>query len=163
MDVCDGDGTRKTRCPFGEVAHSDGGVDRSFRMYEDTNHAYCFACLKSWTPVSLMAEFWDCKRAEAAERMCKMAGITPPDWRERWEELQHPVPPDTASLAEALKKWCGRMYGPAWEIDQFEPRLAVPLAACFGVLPLVTSQDNAGEWLDGCKLAMLPLLMEERK
>jgi hypothetical protein len=161
LDVSEGDGTRKTWCPFGAVSHSDGGVARALRMYEDENHAFCFACGRSWTPVSLMAEFWDCTRPEAAERMCVMAGITPPDWRERWKELQQPVPPDTVSLAEALKTYCARIYGPAWEIDQFEPRLAVPLVACFDVLPLVTTAAEADEWVCNCKLLMLSLLKEE--
>jgi hypothetical protein len=161
MRVFEGEGERKVRCPFGDVAHADGGVEASFRMYEEDNSAYCFACSKYWSPVGLMSEFWDCTRAEAAERMCKTAGITPPDWRERWEELQHPVPPDTASLAEALKRWCSRIYGPLWGVDQFEPRLAVPLMACLGVLPLVSSGQEADIWLHGCKLAMLPLLQEQ--
>jgi hypothetical protein len=161
MDVDEGEGTRKIRCPFGDYAHSDSGAASSFRVYEDTNHAFCFACAKYWTPVSLMADVWDCSRAEAAGRMCEMAGITPPDWRERWEELHHPVPPDTASLAEALKTWCGRVYGPGWETGQLEPRVADPLAALISVLPLVTTDDEASTWLDSSKLVMLPWLEKE--
>jgi hypothetical protein len=161
MDVSEGDGNRKIRCPFGVYAHSDGGVAASFRVYEDSNHAYCFAESRSWTPVSLMAEVWDCARAEAADRMCAMAGVTPPDWRERWAELQHPAPPDTASLAEALKRWCARTYGAGWETGQFELVLAEPLASCIGVLSLVTTDEQAAAWLYNCKLVMLPWLRKE--
>lgn len=161
MDVSDGEGNRKLRCPFGRYAHSDGGAQASLRLYEDTNHVYCFACAKWWSPVSLMAEVWDCTRAEAAERMCKMAGITPPDWRERWEQLQHPIPPDTALLAEALKQWCARIYGSGWEMAWSEPQVADPLAACIGVLSLVTTDEEAGTWLDSSKLVMLPWLRRE--
>src|SRR5712692_2738036 len=117
-----------------------------------------FACHKYWSPVGLMAEYWDCSRAEAAERMCRLTGVVPPDWRERWEELQYPVPLDTASLAEALKMWCGRVYGPAWVTAQFEAGLAEPLASCLGVLSLVTTRDAADEWLAACKGILGPLL-----
>jgi hypothetical protein len=158
MDVSEGEGQRKLRCPFGDYAHSDSGAAASLRVYEDTNHVFCFACARWWSPVSLMAEFWDVTRAEAADRMCQMAGITPPDWRERWDELQHPVPPDTASLGEALKIWCARIYGPGWETGQFEPELANPLAACLGVLSFVTTGEEGDIWLDSSKLVMLPWL-----
>jgi hypothetical protein len=160
MPVSEGDGSRKIRCPFGDVVHSDGGVEASFRMYEGENGAFCFACSRHWTPVSLMAEVWDCGRREAAERMCQMAGITPPDWRERWEELQQPVPPDIASLAELLKAWCRRVRGPAWETEQFESRMAGPLASCLSVLSLVRTDEDAEAWFDGCKQVMLSLLHE---
>src|SRR5712692_3099929 len=42
VSVSEGDGSRKIWCPFGSVSHSDGGVERAFRMYEGTNSAYCF-------------------------------------------------------------------------------------------------------------------------
>ncbi len=158
MDVSEGEGNRKLRCPFGEYAHSDSGSAASFRIYEDTNHAFCFACARYWSPVSLMAEVWDCARAEAADRMCKMAGITPPDWKQRWDELHQPMPPDTASLGEALKRWCARVHGPGWETEQFESGLADPLAACLGVLSLVTTDEQAAMWLDSSKLIMLSWL-----
>lgn len=161
LDVSDGEGNRKLRCPFGDYSHSDGGAAASFRIYEDTNHAFCFACAKYWSPVSLMSDVWDCSRAEAAERMCKKAGVTPPDWKEHWAELQHPLPPDTASLGEALKMWCARQYGPGWSTGQFDSRVADPLAACLGVLSLVTTDDQAGMWLDSSKLLMLPWLTKE--
>lgn len=161
MSVSDGEGSRKIRCPFGDISHSDGGVAASFRVYEETNSAFCFSCQRGWAPVGLMAEFWDCARAEAAERMCQMAGITPPGWRERWAELQQPLPPDRDDLAEALKQWCLRVCGPSWRVRQFDREVVAPLAACLGVLPLVTTDQEADEWLDRCQLVMLPLLAKE--
>lgn len=150
----------KSWCLFGHLAHPDGGLERALRIYEDTNSAYCFACAKAWRPVSLMAEVWDCTWAEAADRMCQMAGITEPTWQEKWEALQQPVPPDTARLGEALKAWCRRVRGPSWELEQTDAWFGVPLAACLGLLPLVTTDPEAREWLDGCKRIMGPLLRE---
>lgn len=159
MDIPEGYGNRKTWCPFGHISHPDGGVEAAFRLYEDTNSAYCFACSRAWSPAALMAEFWDCTRAEAAQRMCEMAGLREPGWQDKWEQLQHEPPPDTAALAEALKRWCARVRGPdAWESDQFDPRFAVPLAACFGVLTAVVTRKDAETWVDGCKVIMGPLL-----
>jgi hypothetical protein len=158
VEIPEGFGNRKTWCPFGHIAHPDGGTEAALRIYEDTNSCYCFACGRAWRPVSLLAEYWDCTRTEAAERMMKMAGITLPDWRDRWAALQYEPPPGTDTLAEALKTWCARMRGPSWEREQFEERFAAPLAACFGVLPAVSDARDAVEWLDGCKLIMEPLL-----
>jgi len=163
ISVSEGEGGRKTWCPFGLISHSDGGVDRAFRVYEDSNSAYCFSCAKYWTPVSLMTEVWDCSRTEAAERMCGTAGITVPGWRERWDSLQYPAAVDTASLAEALKRWCARIYGPGWETDQFDSEQADPLAACLGVLPLVTTGNDASAWVDSSKQIMLPFLQRRKR
>ncbi len=145
--------TRKLHCPFGVVAHADFGMERSLRSYPD-NTAYCFACARCWTPVRLMAEYWDCRQSEAAEKMLRMAGVTAPDWRESWEQAHQPPLPDTAALGEALKTWCRRVRGPEWEREQFRPEVSGPLAACLGVLPLVTTAAEADAWLSGCKLIM---------
>ena len=153
LDLPDGFGNRKTWCPFG-IAHSDGGREASFRLYEDTNSCFCFACARSWTPVSLMADFWDCGRAEAADKICTMAGIRQAGWQDRWDELRQPAVPNREALAEALKTWCRRVRGPSWETEQFQPRFSVPLAACLEWLPLVFTGRDADTWLDGCKLAL---------
>lgn len=145
--------SRKLDCPFALVSHPDGGAERALRIYDD-NMAWCFACGRGWTPVRLMSEYWDCTSAEAAEKMLKLAGITPPSWRERWEELHQPAEPDRASLAEALKSWCRRIAGPDWDRLQFLPEVAVPLSDCLGLLPLVRTDREAREYLDGCKLIM---------
>lgn len=154
MDIPEGWDNRKTRCPFGEIAHEDSGREAAWRIYEDTNTAFCFACGRAFAPVSLMAEIWDCTKAEAAEKMAVMAGIVEPTWREQWAALHEPRPVDRTSLAEALKQFCLRVRGPSWEYDQFEPYFSGPLADCLGVLISVTTDREAAEWLDGCKQIM---------
>jgi len=157
LDIPDGFGNRKTSCPFG-IIHSDGGIAASFRLYEDTNHAFCFACAKSWTPVSLMADYWDCGRPEAAEKICKLAGLRGEGWQDRWDALHQPVVPDRAALAEALKTWCLRMRGPSWQVEQFQPEFAVPLGDCLSYLPLVFTRGDSEEWLLGSKQVLVTCL-----
>jgi hypothetical protein len=157
VEVPDGFGNRKTWCPFG-ITHPDGGIEAAFRLYEDTGGCYCFACARAWTPVSLMAEYWDCGRAEAAGKMCEMAGVTEQTWRDRWEALQQPQVPDHAALSEALKTWCRRVTGPVWEQAQYQDWVSEPLGHCLRLLPLVRTAQEANEWLDGCKAVMRPIL-----
>ena len=54
----------KTYCPWGELAHDDGGAEPAFRVYSD--HGYCFACQEAFSPVKLCALAWDCTPEEAA-------------------------------------------------------------------------------------------------
>lgn len=162
VDGASGDSRQKMYCPFG-VTHTDSGMERAFRVYADTNTAYCFACGRGWTPVRLMSEFWDMRRQDAAEKMCKLAGVREHGWQERWEELRQPRVPDRQGLAEALKTWCRRLRGPSWETEQFQPRFADPLGACLGVLPLVSTGGEADEWLYGCKVIMGPLVMNREE
>lgn len=157
LELPEGFGNRKTWCPFG-ITHPDGGAEASFRLYEETNSAYCFACARSWTPVSLMADFWDCGRAEAADRICRMSGIREPGWQERWDELHQPAVPNREALAEALKAWCRRVRGPSWESDQFRSEFSSPLGSCLSLLPLVFTGRDSEEWLIGCKKILLPVL-----
>lgn len=157
VEVPDGSGSRKTWCPFG-ITHPDGGRESALRLYEDTNTAHCFACGKSWSPVSLMAEYWDCGREEAAGKMAQTAGITEPTWRDRWDEAHQPEVPDRAALAEALKTWCRRVRGPSWDLEQLTPRFSEPLGACLSLLPMVTTAQESADYLVGCKLIMGPIL-----
>lgn len=143
----------KLDCPFALTSHPDGGADRALRAYPD-GMAWCFACGRGWSPVRLMAEYWDCTRAEAAEKMLKLAGITEPSWQERWSELHQPAPPDREALGEALKIWCARMAGPEWDRVQFQPEVSGPLAACLGLLALVSSSGEAETWFYSCKMVM---------
>lgn len=161
-EVPDGCGTRKTWCPFGRESHGDGGVSAAMRVYEDDNHAHCFDCARSWTPVALMAEWWDCGWEEAAAAAAQLAGITEPDWRERWAELHREPEPDRDALAEALKTWCTRVRAD-WARSQFTPALARPLAECLALLPLVRSAPEAAQWLEGTKRVMLPVLRNDHQ
>lgn len=157
VDVPDGFGNRKTWCPFG-ITHPDGGVEAALRLYEDTNSMHCFACAKSWRPVSLMAEFWDCSALEAAGKISQMTGVREPTWQDQWEALHQPAVPDRDALAEALKTWCRRVRGPSWDLEQLTPRFSVPLGECLSLLPLVSNAEEASEFLVGCKVVMSHVL-----
>lgn len=147
--------SRKMRCPFGSVYHSDGGVEPSFRLYPETNHAFCFARCGRFTPVWLLAQAWDIPTVEAAVKLLDAVGHKPATLAEAWKTAAHPPPsrPDPALLAEALKTFCQRIC-PDWIDAQFEPAVAQWLSRCLDVLDLVSTDAQAAEWLHGCKTVM---------
>jgi hypothetical protein len=148
--------SRKVHCPFGDIAHDDGGAKATFRVYASGNHAYCFEEKWFGTPVRIAARALDLPYAEAARRMLDEASVQLPGWRQRWTELHQPVPVDTGKLAAALQTWCGRF--PGWEERQFDAVPAAAHAACLRSLSLVRTEDGAAEWLAVCKNVMATVM-----
>jgi len=144
----------KLRCPFGEFYHRDGGVDPSFRIYPDTNSAYCFRCSAYYTPTRLLALKWDCSPTQAAAYLMEHIGAKPLTRAEAWAKaVEISQPPATAQLADALKTFCARVH-PTWEVDQFEPDIATVLVTCLELLDRVSTDTDAAAWLAACKTAM---------
>lgn len=160
-DVNEGS-TRKVHCPFGAIYHSDGGVSMTMRIYADTNTAWCFNCTHGYTPTKMAARAWDMDRVTAAGRLLGHIGWFPPSLDEVWQELANYHPPvDIDQLAEALKTFCRRVT-PDWAQRQFVPVVAERLSACLSLLALVSTDDDARAWLNGCKSAMLLVLQIPR-
>jgi len=144
----------KVHCPFGEVYHRDHGTETAFRIYPDSNHAYCFACGQRYGPVKLVALAWGISYRQAAAELLERAGIKPATMADLWAEVAHHEPaPDTTMLAEALKTYCQRV-APGWEADQFEPAVAGALSRCLGLLDHVRTQQDAALWLERTKQVM---------
>lgn len=144
----------KVHCPFGEVYHRDHGAETAFRIYADSNHAWCFSCGQHYGPTKLVALAWGISRRQAAAELLERAGIKPATLADLWAEVAHHEPvPDTTMLAEALKTYCRRI-DPGWEFHQFEPDVAAALSACLGLLDHVRSQADAALWLDQTKRVM---------
>lgn len=153
-------GGNKLHCPFGEFEHDDMGAATAFRVYDD-GHAFCFACWKRWDAVGLCAQQWECTRGEAALQMCKLAGVSvEEDWRDKWTALMQPGPVDTGSLGEALKRYCARIAGPAWQALQFEPAVRAAFADYIGLLSMVTTDADVQLWLGGAKHGMRCVIAE---
>lgn len=153
--------SRKVRCPFGEIYHSDGGVSPAMRIYQETNSAYCFSCAVYYTPVSLAARAMDTDRLSAALRLLDHVGYRPMDLAQKWQQVQQYQPePDKVLLADALKTYCRRV-DPQWAGRQFEPAVAGVLTRCLGLLDLVKSDDEVILWLERCKEAMRRVLQVE--
>lgn len=153
LDIPD-DARRKLPCPFGELYHSDGGIDPAMRVYSDNNTAYCFSCSSYFTPVSLAARAWGVPFREAATRLLDEVGYRPLSLPALWEQAQVFEPDvDRAHLAEALKIYCRRI-DPNWGSRQFEPAVAGQLTRCLQLLDKVCNSDDVRLWLETCKEAM---------
>lgn len=153
----------KLYCPFGDVSHADGGMSKAFRVYPETNSAYCFACALAFTPVSLLAMGKDISKEEAADFLLELAGVTEANSDERWAQLTAPEPVtiNTAELAEALKLFCRRTI-PNWEERQFEPAVAKLFQRCLGLLGSVRTPEDAEQWLAATKQAMITKQGDDR-
>lgn len=149
------DGYAKTWCPFGDVTHADGGYDRAFRIYEDTNSAYCFACGEAFRPVSLIARARDISTDEAAAVLLEHIGYVPVDVDDRLDALlrEEEEPVDQESLASALGVFCSRI-APDWKHLQFDDSVATPYRQCLEVLSLVSTPKDAETWLTAAKMKM---------
>ncbi len=153
-DACDMGRSVKLRCPFGEIYHRDHGAETAFRIYPDSNHAYCFACGQRYGPVRLVSLAWGVSNRQAAAELLDRAGLKPATLADLWAEVAHHEPaPDTTMLAEALKTYCSRI-APTWECDQFEPPVAAGLSACLALLDHVTTEAAALLWLERTKRFM---------
>lgn len=146
--------SHKSRCPFGEIYHSDHGVSPAMRVYPDSNSAYCFSCSAYYTPVSLAAKGFDLDWRSAAIKLLDHIGYQPLDLAAQWRAaVDYRPEPDRALLAEALKTFCRRI-DPAWASRQFEPRIAATLTRCLALLELVHDASDVTLWLTRCKDAM---------
>lgn len=144
----------KLHCPFGEIYHSDQGIDPAMRVYDESNTAYCFACSASYTPVSMYAQAMDLRWRQAATALLQRVGYRPLDPSQAWEQAQAYAPePDRTQLAEALKTYCRRV-DPRWGDRQFEEPVATVLTRCLNLLDFVCTDDDAALWLARCKAAM---------
>lgn len=77
----------KTYCPLG-WEHPDGGVDKGFRVYEQTNSAFCFVQHGQMGPVRLAQMRWGGKQIVAARRLLEMYQLGQKrHWRQRYEEV----------------------------------------------------------------------------
>lgn len=152
-------GAMKMNCPFEDIWHSDGGRARAFRIYEDTNSAYCFACQQYYNPVKLISLERDISEEQAAEVILELTGYAEPSVDEAWAEVTREQEFSTETLPEALKVACQRI-SPAWETRQFEESVATKFRQCLGLLPKVRSEADATLWLDTSRKIMRNVLGE---
>lgn len=145
----------KMHCPFGHV-HSDGGMEKSFRLFGETNSAYCHGCVKRWGPVSLYAEAEGLALLDAAEILLEKFNISKETVDDRWNELtKEPdtLPLNTADLAESLRLYCMRIC-PDWERRQFDPKTANIFNRCLALIPAIRSESDVELWKTSTKNIM---------
>jgi hypothetical protein len=154
MDLPDFEfGSQKLYCPFGHLYHADEGMSKAFRVYPSSNSAYCFACVKYFSPVSITALDKDLSLEDAAELLLERNGYVPPDTDSRWAASADVETVNADYLAEALKVACERM-DPLWEIHQFDEPTAIKLRQCLGLLSKVQTDEQARKWLASTKTIM---------
>jgi len=145
----------KMYCPFGEFTHSDGGASKAFRAYSASNTAHCFACSKTWNPVTLYMDHADVGYQDAALALLEHFGITTENVEDRWKALT--ASPtfvlNTAELAEALKMYCARIE-PRWEERQFEPEVSAKFSACLNLLQSIATVADVEKWRTATKQVM---------
>lgn len=163
MDVDAGVATSmKLYCPFGEIYHQDGGMSKSFRVYPETNSAWCFAGCGYFNPVRLVAWDRDLTDLQAAEAILIETNYVPENYESKWEDLvQEREFVDTPSLSQALVTACHRM-SPDWDTLQFDSFVAKRLNQCLGLLPKVRTAYDADLWL-GASREVMSRALEGRK
>lgn len=148
----------KLYCPFGELMHEDGGRSKSFRVYSDTNSAYCFACVMAYRPVSLVAMDKDVPEVVAAEMILEETGYIAPDFMSRWEAAtREEVRVDRDALEEALRTYCARI-DPEWEFRQLDPEVVSVFRKCLEASRNVSNEEESRQWLDVTKKVMNKIL-----
>lgn len=161
MHLPDGLGYRRSTklyCPFGELSHIDGGLEKAFRIYVDANSAYCFAGCGHFTPVWLVATAWGRDTRVVASELLERIGHRPPSLAQLWAQVTEPdSSPDRTLLREALQTYCQRICAD-WASRQFAPDVAATLTRCLALLDRVGDDATAQTWLDGVKLAMMRVL-----
>lgn len=141
-------GSVKVYCPFGELYHADGGREAAFRIYPQTNSAFCFAGCGYFSVVGLVAQVRGTELDSAAEELLDDFGI--PRTR-AWDDVVAVREPEIshAQLAEAFKTFCHR------EVPDFARRQFTDLAAvvgrCLDLLTLVGDSETAYTWLQSSK------------
>lgn len=154
-----GDSSSKLRCPFTGMYHDDY---RSFRIYPQSNSAYCFACKEYFTPVKLISMTKGLSLEEATDYVLELKGYREKTFEEKWDELDtQELRIDTSYLAEALKVFCSRAI-PSWSTEQFNPSLSRKLTQCLNLLPAVRSEADSERWLSASQEAMLAVAQREK-
>lgn len=151
----------KLKCPFGDIYHSDGGLEATLRIYTETNTARCFRCNHSFSPVWLMSQVWGVRSKDAAWKLLEIVGFKLPTFDELWAIYTNPPEeiPDSSMLALALKTYCARICT-TWASEQFNPTTSLTLARCLELLEQVDSAARAEEWLVAAKRAMTRIIGE---
>ena len=148
----------KVRCPFGDVYHIDHGTSPSFRVYPETNSAYCFAACGYFTPVWLAATAWNRETNEVAADLLNRINYEPESISQLWDKARaKEPPPDLSYLSLALKTYCERIDS-EWDAHQFDSSIAKTLGRCLALLDRVYTPDDVQEWLSCGKVIMRRVL-----
>lgn len=117
----------------------------------------CFAEQRFFTVTMLLAAVWEVTRDDAATEALRRYGWKPASYAHLWEGVMQPREPDRDALRAALAIWCSA-HCADWDTRQYDDVAAGRLAQCYGLLPLVRTEQECEDWLRACKQAMAPYL-----
>jgi hypothetical protein len=148
----------KAVCPFGEIYHLGRSIDKTMRVYSDTNSAYCFDGCGYLSPVAMYSKLKGLSLLEAAEELLDRQGFQARSQEDIWLELSlKPREVDHLSLGSALQEYCTNIFGPSWNMRQLDKAYSEVLDRCLKLLDLVTTEQEAKEWLEATKSIMRKL------
>ena len=154
--------SRKIRCPLGEDWHTDGGHEKSMRIYPDSNSVYCYAGCGKMGPVALYARYHELSSDIAASQLLDRIGYRPPSPAERWRRAsQKPEEINRHDLGLTLRTYCERISQGLWKKVQFEDEVAEKLDKCLSLLDFVVSTEQAHTWLNATKAVMAKVIGRE--
>ena len=143
FDVADPGSGRsiKTNCP-GRWLHSDGGHEKSFRVYS-TNTAFCFAGCGFFTPTRAAAMLWDVSEQRAAKEMSARYGVSAGDVHAAVELMLREGDVTRPDLVDALRRWVNVTF-----TGESAPRARDALIRCVSVVDLIETATDAATWWD---------------
>jgi hypothetical protein len=163
----------KGHCPFG-FEHPDGGVEKGFRSYPETNTSHCFVMHGQLTPVRLIALKNDWSNRRSAEWLLRKAGLLDArPWQERWNEMEtERMAPktedlgDPQDLVEALH--AAIRDHPAYPAGGVSPVLSEALDARLRVLERgmstgAATREAVAAWYEATKIVLRQVLDEEAR
>jgi hypothetical protein len=149
----------KTSCPFA-YEHSDGGLDKQYRVYAHTNTSFCFEMHGLLTPVRLIAYKYTYSPQRAATSILEHYGLLKPkDYRERYQELvlartREDSALQTEYLVEALQSSV-RAVNPDAQFDvAFQATFAEALSTLDDLAQRRVSLDDISKWYSAARTAL---------
>ena len=144
------DSLNKRYCPFGFL-HSDGGLAPIFKLFTDTNSAYCFRCRKAFTPTTLYAECYNLSYRDAATRLLHHISYSEKSLNQQFHENMFPAF-DPSCYKEALLVFLKCLS--EWSECQYDSVVLSKLDQCMNALSRVTDHDSGKLWLEASKNAL---------
>jgi hypothetical protein len=163
----------KGHCPFG-FEHPDGGIEKGYRTYPETNTSHCFVMHGQLTPVRLIALQNDWSQRRSAEYLLRKAGLLDArPWQERWNEMETeriaPATPDLGDPQDLVEALHESLRGhPAYPAGGVSPTLSDALDARLRVLERVlgtglATKEHVAAWYEATKIRLRQVLDEEEK
>lgn len=155
----------KTHCPF-EAEHPDGGVERGFRTYPDTNSSYCFIMHGFLPPVRLVQKKYRLPPYAAARKILGYYGLLKPrEYHERWHDVEvwveqnGPKVGDLQYAVEALHMALRNV--PGYKTRQYDSDVLSAWEKVLEESASIYSVPDLSAWYDKSREALISLVRKD--